>query len=273
MERDIVRDVRTHPLLRCVYTVHFVLAAVVGALAFVSISGVGLLFVFLCRGRGQPAMLLARSLSVVVRLITGWRIRVEGREILASNVPAVLMVRHQSNLDIVTTGAIYPRDTVVIGKKQITKIPVFGWFFRATGNVLLDRGDLARAIASIRAAAQRVRSERISIWVFPEGHRNLRPTLLPFKKGAFHLAVEAQVPIVPIVSEPIDTILDGHCWAVRPGTYRIRVLPPVPTEGLSAEDVDGLIETVRARMQEAQDALAATARPSILGSRVSTFTP
>jgi 1-acyl-sn-glycerol-3-phosphate acyltransferase len=182
---------------------------------------------------------------------------------MAANAPAVWMVRHQSNLDVVTLGGIYPPRTVVIGKKQIAKIPVFGWFYRATGNVLLDRGDLSRAIASIRAAAERVRRERISVWVFPEGHRNQGAKLLPFKKGVFHLAVEAQVPIVPIVTEPMNTIIDGHRWMARPGRFRVRVLPPIPTAGLTGEDVEPLMETVRARMQEAQDELAETSRAPI----------
>ena len=135
--------------------------------------------------------------------LLGWRVTVEDRAHVADSAPAVLMASHKSNLDIVVYGGLYPKRAVVIGKKEIAKIPVFGWFFRATGNILLDRKDLQSAIASIAAAAARVREEKISVWVFPEGHRNGGPTLLPFKKGAFHLAIAAQVPIVPIVCTPL----------------------------------------------------------------------
>ena len=157
--------------------------------------------------------------------LLGWRVTVENRGRLAESAPAVLMATHKSNLDIVVYGGLFPRRAVVIGKKEIEKIPVFGWFFRAAGNILLDRRDLASAIASIAAAAARVRAERISVWVFPEGHRNGSPTLLPFKKGSFHLAIAAQVPIVPIVCTPLDDLLDGHRLLVFPGRIRLRVLP------------------------------------------------
>jgi 1-acyl-sn-glycerol-3-phosphate acyltransferase len=109
------------------------------------------------------------------------------------------------------------------------------------------------------AAAARVRAERISVWVFPEGHRNGSSTLLPFKKGAFHLALAAKVPIVPIVCSPLGDLLDAHRLLVFPGRIRIRVLPAIPTEGLGEADLEALMETVRSRMQEAQDQLAAEA--------------
>ena len=173
--------------------------------------------------------------------LLGWRVTVENRGRLAESAPAVLMATHKSNLDIVVYGGLFPRRAVVIGKKEIVKIPVFGWFFRVAGNILLDRRDLASAIASIAAAAARVRAERISVWVFPEGHRNGGPTLLPFKKGSFHLAIAAQVPIVPIVCTPLHDLLDGHRLLVFPGRIRLRVLPPIPTEGLGEEDLETLV--------------------------------
>jgi len=245
------------PVRRAVARVHFLVACVVGALAFVGLSIGGLLYVAIRAGRGSAPVHLSRLFHWIVRSLLGWRITVEDRPRVTESAPAILMASHRSNLDIVVYGGLYPKRTVVIGKKEIAKIPVFGWFFRATGNILLDRKDLASAIASIAAAAKRVREKRVSVWVFPEGHRNGSPTLLPFKKGSFHLAIAAQVPIVPIVCGPLDDVLDGHRLLVFPGTIRIRVLPPIPTEGLGEEDLEELIATVRGRMQEAQDALAA----------------
>ncbi|MCL4807420.1 MAG: 1-acyl-sn-glycerol-3-phosphate acyltransferase [Thermoanaerobaculia bacterium] len=246
------------PIRRAVARAHFLLTCVVGALSFVGLSLGGLLYVAL-RPRGSAPVHLARTLHWIVTTLVGWRITVEDHGHVAESVPAILMVSHKSNLDIVVYGGIYPKRAVVIGKKEVAKIPVFGWFFRATGNILLDRKDLPSAISSIAAAAARVREERISVWVFPEGHRNASPTLLPFKKGAFHLALAAKVPIVPIVCTSLGDLLDAHRLLVFPGRIRIRVLPAISTEGLGEGDLEKLMETVRARMQEAQDRLAAEA--------------
>ncbi len=111
-----------------------------------------------------------------------------------------------------------------------------------------------KAIASLREAARRVREERLSLWVFAEGHRNTKPELLKFKKGAFHIAVEAQVPIVPVVCESLDAVLDGGRWLVRPGTIRGVVMDGIPTAGLAEADVDALAASVRGRMQAQLDA-------------------
>ncbi len=245
------------PVRRAVARVHFLLACLVGGLAFVGLSLGGLLYVALRAGRGSAPVHLSRSFHWIMRTLLGWRITVEDRGHVADSAPAILMASHKSNLDIVVYGGLYPKRAVVIGKREIAKIPVFGWFFRATGNILLDRKDLPSAIASIGAAARRVRDEQISVWVFPEGHRNGSPTLLPFKKGSFHLALAAQVPIVPIVCTQLDGLLDGHRLLVFPGRIRIRVLPAVPTEGLGETDLETLVAEVRDRMQAAQDALAA----------------
>ena len=253
------------PLRRLVRHAHFAVACLVGALALVVISGAALLYTLLFPRRGDGAIRLARAFHAVMTTVLGWRVEVEGREHLDVSDPVVWMIRHQSNLDIVTLGGIYPPRTVVIGKKEVGNIPVFGWFFRATGNILIDRRNFQSAVAAMDAAAEEVRRKRISVWVFPEGHRNQEQQLLPFKKGVFHLAIATQFPIVPIATGPIADILDGHGWAVRPGTYRVRVLPPIPTEGLTAADVDQLAETVRARLQAAQDDLGAAL--GLLGNR------
>ena len=241
---------------RVVARLHFLLACVVGALSFVALSVGGLVYVAFHPGGSAPVH-LARTFHWIMVTLLGWRVTVEDKGRVADSAPAILMASHKSNLDIVVYGRLYPRRAVVIGKKEVGKIPVFGWFFRATGNILLDRKDLQSAIASISAAAERVRREGISVWVFPEGHRNGSRTLLPFKKGAFHLALAAQVPIVPIVCTPLDDLFDGEHLLVAPGRIRLRVLPPVPTEGLGEADLETLVATVRARMQEAQDQLTA----------------
>ena len=125
-----------------------VLACVLGALSFVAVSVGGLLYVAL-RPRGNASFQLSRSFHWIMVTLLGWRVTVENRGRLAESAPAVLMATHKSNLDIVVYGELFPRRAVVIGKKEIEKIPVFGWFFRAAGNILLDRRDLALSLIHI----------------------------------------------------------------------------------------------------------------------------
>lgn len=249
---------------RAVYRAHFLVACLVGATVFVGLSVAGILFAVLFPPwRKRAPHFFARFFGWTMQGVLAWRIVVEGRERLESSAPVVFTATHQSNLDIVLYGTTFPPRTAVVGKLEVRKIPFFGWFFAATGNILIDRGNRERALATMARAAERMRREKLSVWMFPEGHRNQEPALLPFKKGAFHLALAARVPVVPVASEPIATVLDGRRMMVRPGTLRIRVLPPIPTEGRAEGDVDGLLGDVREALQRARDELAATARPPI----------
>jgi len=250
-------------LRRSVYRVHFFLAAPVGVVAFLVLSLTGIVFALVFRRQARRApVLFARSFAAVMKTVLVWRIRLDGGERLHAG-PTILLANHQSNLDIVTYGSVFPPGTAAVGKRELLRLPLFGWFFAATGNILLDRSDRTKAIETIDQAARRIRDERISVWMFPEGHRNQKETLLPFKKGAFHLAIAAQVPVTVVVSEPVWTLLDAHRGLVRPGTFRIRVLAPIPTAGRTPDDVDALLEEVHAAMQAGCDYLAATARPRI----------
>jgi 1-acyl-sn-glycerol-3-phosphate acyltransferase len=166
---------------------------------------------------------------------------------------------HQSNLDAVVWAAFFPDSTVVVGKKQIAFIPIFGWLFRATWNILIDREDAAKARKSIAEAADRIRREGLRVWMAPEGHRNQGPEMLPFKKGAFHLAIAGQVPVVPFVVGPLASVLDARRLLVRSGTITVRVLEPIPTAGMTEGDLPALLSRTRAMMDGARRELLAAA--------------
>src|SRR5260370_7672648 len=133
----------------------------------------------------------------------GWSIEVENRERLEAFRPCVIVANHQSFLDVVTFGAIFPRRTVSAGKREIGRIPIFGWFYRLSGNLIIDRAYARSALESLEQAAQTMAEEKIAVWFMPEGHRNPGPELLPFKTGAFRLALAARAPIVPILADPL----------------------------------------------------------------------
>ncbi len=185
----------------------------------------------------------------------GWRIEVDRPELLRSRQPCVFVANHQSILDVVVFGAIVPARTVAIGKKELGRIPLFGWYFRAAGNLTIDRGSHERSTATLTEAARVIREERVSVWMMPEGHRNSGSELLPFKTGAFRLAAAAGVPVVPLVAEPLAVIADTRRHRTRPGTLRIRVLDPIPVSEGSPERVNEAAAEARRRMQSTLDEL------------------
>lgn len=166
--------------------------------------------------------------------------------------PCVFVGNHQSGLDVITFGALGYDRTVAVGKKEIIYLPIFGQIFWACGGILIDRKRSADAIQRIARVGKVMRSRNVSIVMMPEGTRNkVGHGFLPFKKGAFRIAMEAQVPIVPIVCSSLQGVLDPETRMIRPGRIKIRVLPPIPTAGLSALEIDRLIEETRSRMWNA----------------------
>ena len=141
----------------------------------------------------------ARMYHAVCPLI-GLKVRVTISDEVKSVGPAVYVCNHQSNFDIFTvTGAVRP-GVVAVGKKSLLWLPFFGLIFWLSGNVLIDRSNRSRAIGTIGQVVDRIKHHGTSIWMFPEGTRSKGRGLLPFKAGAFHTAVQAEVPVVPIVA-------------------------------------------------------------------------
>ena len=233
---------------------HFYTGFVFGGLWFLLCSAAGVVWLLFAPRNRQTLYVYGRVFCRGLVRMMGWRVEVENRERLEAFRPCVIVGNHQSFLDVVTFGSIFPRRTVSAGKREIGRIPIFGWFYRLSGNLIIDRSDARQARDSLEAAAEAMRAEKIAVWFMPEGHRNTGPELLPFKSGAFRLAVATPAPILPIVAEPLGAICDTKRRLARAGTLRVRVLDPVPTEGLTPRDVPVLVASVRAAMQEATDA-------------------
>ncbi len=234
----------------------FFLGFFFGGLWFLLCSGLGVVWLLLRPRNRQTLYVYGRVFCRGLVRMMRWDIDVENRERLDTSRPCVIVANHQSFADVLTFGSIFPRRTVSAGKREIGRIPVFGWFYRLSGNLIIDRGDARSARQSLESAARAVRDENLSVWFMPEGHRNTGEQLLPFKSGAFRLALSAGVPILPVVAGPLETILDMRHRRARPGRLPVRVLEPEPTVGLTARDLPDLVARVRARMQEALDGLA-----------------
>jgi 1-acyl-sn-glycerol-3-phosphate acyltransferase len=231
---------------RLAYYVGFLL----GGLWFLLCSALGIVWLVLAPRNRRTLYVYGRVFCRGVVRLMGWQIEIANSERLDTARPCVFVANHQSFLDVVTFGSILPQRTVSAGKREIGRIPIFGWFYRLSGNLIIDRGNPRDARDSLEEAARTIREEGVSVWFMPEGHRNPGAQLLPFKTGAFRLALAAQVPVVPIVAEPFGVIADTERRLARPGVLRVTVLEPVLTDTPDPRLFSELAATVRSRMQE-----------------------
>lgn len=163
----------------------------------------------------------------------------------------VIVANHQSNHDLFVLGHVVPPRTVCIGKKSLKWIPLFGQLFWLGGNVLVDRSNAYQARRAMQTTTRTLQEQDTSIWVFPEGTRNAGDRLLAFKKGAFHMAIEAGVPIVPVCVSRYARRLNLNGW--RKQKVIIRSLAPISTNGMTHQDVPALAEQCREQMQRCID--------------------
>ncbi len=181
--------------------------------------------------------------------LAGIDLRVEGEEHLWSRRPAVFIFNHQSGLDAILVLKMLRRDLTGVAKQELRRNPVFGPLFGAAGVVFVDRFHTARAIDALGPAVEALRQGR-SLAIAPEGTRSRTPRLGRFKKGAFHMAMQAGVPIVPIVFRNVLDALPRDALVVRPATVEAVVLPPIDTSGWTREGLDHEIRAVRRRYLE-----------------------
>jgi len=178
--------------------------------------------------------------------LSGVDLRVEGEDHLWSHRPAVFIFNHQSGLDAPLMLKMVRRDVTGIAKQEIRRNPIFGPLFAAAGVVFIDRADSKKAIEALGPALEALRQGR-SIIISPEGTRQKTTRPGRFKKGAFHLAMQAGVPIVPVVFRNVLDALPKDGLVIHPATVEAVVLPPIDTSGWTRETLDDEIDAIRAR--------------------------
>ncbi|EKO3841175.1 1-acylglycerol-3-phosphate O-acyltransferase [Vibrio harveyi] len=164
----------------------------------------------------------------------------------------VYIANHQNNWDLFTVSSAVTPKVVTVGKKSLAWMPLFGQLYWLTGNILIDRANRSKAKGTIDQVVDSIKNSDVSVWMFPEGTRSRGRGLLPFKTGAFHAAIGAEVPIIPIVCSST-----GHIKLNRwnNGHVIIEMLPPVSTEGYSKEGVRELANVCREEMKAKLEAL------------------
>lgn len=176
-------------------------------------------------------------------LIGGVRTISQGGEKLDPAKHYVVMANHRSHFDcFAIPRSIFHLETRWVGKRELGKIPIFGAALRATGQILINRGDRSEAIAELRRS---MGWRGCTVVFFPEGTRSPNTNLLPFKKGAAAFAIEAGLPIVPIAVSGTENVLPRQSLTLVPGTVRVMVGDPIDVSGLDASDRGPLTERVR----------------------------
>lgn len=182
--------------------------------------------------------------------LSGMKIVVRGREHLDDKQTYVFISNHRSYLDTATIFCYVGRRIGLLAKKELLKVPILGYGMTYVNIMAIDRSNRERAIETVQAATARIHSG-VSFGVFAEGTRARPGQLLPFKKGAFYMAIEAGVPLVPVAIKNTDVLMGKGTGTARPGTIEMVLLKPVETRGLSTdEDVSHLIEHVHALIKK-----------------------
>ncbi|XP_058158675.1 1-acyl-sn-glycerol-3-phosphate acyltransferase beta [Dasypus novemcinctus] len=179
----------------------------------------------------------------------GLRFEVKGRQKLEDPQPCVIISNHQSILDMMGLMEILPPRCVQIAKRELLLLGPVGLVMYLGGVLFIDRQRSRSAVSVMAGLGERLAREDLKVWIYPEGTRNSNGDLLPFKKGAFHLAVQAQVPIIPVVYSSFSSFYNSDTKLFTSGTIKVEVLDAVPTRGLTAADVPELVDACRRAMR------------------------
>ncbi|WP_293389332.1 HAD-IB family hydrolase [Nevskia sp.] len=202
--------------------------------------------------RGQSRNLVTSVAPELALAAAGIELRIQGEENLWTTRPAVFLFNHQSPLDLVIGVQLMRRDATGVVKAEMGQMLGWGQFARFMDLALVDRADPDKAKAALAPAVEKLKAG-LSLGICPEGTRSYSPRLGRFKKGAFHLALQAQVPIVPVVMRNVGDVMHRDSAWMRPGVVEICVLPAVDTTDWTRETLDQHVDEVR---QQFVDTLA-----------------
>uniref|UniRef100_A0A8I5QZ75 1-acyl-sn-glycerol-3-phosphate acyltransferase n=1 Tax=Papio anubis TaxID=9555 RepID=A0A8I5QZ75_PAPAN len=179
----------------------------------------------------------------------GLRFKVRDQHRLQEARPCVIVSNHQSILDMMGLMEVLPERCVQIAKRELLFLGPVGLIMYLGGVFFINRQRSSTAMTVMADLGERMVRENLKVWIYPEGTRNDNGDLLPFKKGAFYLAVQAQVPIVPVVYSSFSSFYNTKKKLFTSGTVTVQVLEAIPTSGLTEADVPALVDTCHRAMR------------------------
>jgi 1-acyl-sn-glycerol-3-phosphate acyltransferase len=186
----------------------------------------------------------------ITRIVGTKLINPDGQK-LKNSGPAIYVTNHTSALDLFISMAICPYGGCGVGKKEVARIPFFGWAYWLSGHLLIDRGNRERAVASMNKLSKFVNGKKLSIWIWPEGTRSMDGKLIPFKKGFVHLALATGLPIIPVILHGAHKRWPAKTMQFYPGEVRVEVLDPIDTKDWNKDGIEAHVNQVKSVMSEA----------------------
>ncbi len=230
------------------YTLHTITIALWLVVSTAVIGTLVILCSYFSRN-GNVLHLMARFWANCILWMSRARVRVVGAENLHPGRSYIYMANHQSNADIPVLLGRLPVQFRWLAKAELFKIPIFGGAMRKVGYISIDRSNRKSAFASLETAARTIRNGT-SVMIFPEGTRSRDGSLLPFKKGGFVLAVDAGVPIVPVILKGTGDIMPKGKIMVRSTSVTMQILEPVETAGYTRKTKDDLLARIRSILSD-----------------------
>ena len=227
-------------------------------------SAIASLPIWALTGSKREAMNFSTGLfGDLATALTGCELEVTGEENLWTSRPCIFVFNHQSKADVMILAKLIRKDMGGVAKKEVRDTPVIGKLMELAGTVFVDRANAGSAIKAMAPLIDAVKIDGKSIVIAPEGTRTLSPKLGPFKKGAFHMAIQAGVPMVPIVIHNAGDVAPKNEFLMRPAKVRVDILPAVDTSKWSIRTINKHVAEVRGLFLEAlgqadeEEALAA----------------
>lgn len=229
-------------------------ARTVAAMAALPVTGlVGAAVGLINRSRRDAGNVATALGSELALGLAGVHVKVvRGEEHLWEHRPAVFVFNHQSSLDMFVLGHLIKQDLGGVAKKELARDPLFGPMGLLVPIAYVDRANSASAREALKPVVDMLK-QGISFAIAPEGTRTATPRLRPFKKGAFHIAMQAGVPIVPIIIRNSGDLMWRGSFFPRPGTIEVVVLPPIPTAGWTGDEIDARAAELQRAYQETLD--------------------
>tara|TARA_R110001606_G_scaffold227516_3_gene375572 strand:+ start:838 stop:2484 length:1647 start_codon:yes stop_codon:yes gene_type:complete len=209
-------------------------------------SAIASLPIWALTGSQREAMNFSTGLfGDIATALTGCELEVTGEENLWTSRPCIFVFNHQSKADVMILAKLIRKDMGGVAKKEVRDTPVIGKLMELAGTVFIDRANAGSAIKAMAPLIDAVKIDGKSIVIAPEGTRTLSPKLGPFKKGAFHMAIQAGVPMVPIVIHNAGDVAPKNEFLMRPAKVRVDVLPAVDTSKWTSRTMNAHVAEVR----------------------------